>query len=280
MPAIKNPTSTDTERDDAEQSLPPLEDGELADVIAIEVRTRKTRPPTHYTEGTLLDDMKGAAKFVEDDPELKKLLREVSGLGTAATRDSIIETLKAHKYLEKSGKYLVATDKGVEFISWLEKVFPDAVDVALTARWEAELAIVAAKGGGKAFEERVAQKVREMISTFKAAPPLSAVASPVNKESTTMTDTTAPKRVSKPTDKMLEFAKSIAKKVGVRIPDEVLTDFDACKAFIDEHKDVAMRPSEKQLNFANSIASSKGLTIPAEVLANGRDLSKWIDDNK
>jgi DNA topoisomerase-3 len=280
MPAAKTPGRADAERDDVEQSLPPLDDGELADIVSIDVRARKTRAPAHYTEGTLLDDMKGASKFVEDDPELKKLLKQVSGLGTAATRDNIIENLKAHKYLEKSGKYTVATEKGIAFITWLEKVYPDAADVGVTARWEAELAVVEKKGGGKAFEDRVVQKVRDMISTFKAAPPMSPAATTTHKESHNMTDTNEQKRASKPTDKMLEFAKSIAKKVGVRLPDEVMGDFDACRAFIDEHKDVAMRPSDKQLNFANSIASSKGLTIPAEVMNNGRELSKWIDEHK
>jgi len=280
MPAAKTSSRADAERDDIEQSLPPLDDGEIAEIVAIDIKARKTRAPAHYTEGTLLDDMKGASKFVEDDPELKKLLKEVSGLGTAATRDNIIETLKGHKYLEKSGKHIVATAKGIAFITWLEKVVPDAVNVALTARWEAELAVVEKKGGGKAFEDRVAQKVREMISTFKAAPPMNHAATTTHKESDKMTDTNEPKRASKPTDKMLEFAKSIAKKVGVRLPEEVMGDFDTCRAFIDEHKDVAMRPSDKQLNFANSIASSKGLTVPPEVLANGRELSKWIDEHK
>lgn len=277
--ATAKTTRADAERDDVEQSLPPLDDGEMAEIISIDIRGRKTRPPAHYTEGTLLGDMKGASKFVEDDPELKKMLREISGLGTAATRDNILETLKGHQYLEKSGKYLVATERGIAFISWLEKVLPDAVNVALTARWEAELAVVAEKGGGKAFEDRVAQKVRDMISTFKAAPAMRFAATTTHKESS-MTDSTEPKRASKPTDKMLEFAKSIAKKVGVRVSDEMMTDFDTCRAFIDEHKDVAMRPSDKQLNFANSIASSKGLTIPPELIANGRELSKWIDEHK
>lgn len=275
MPAAKAPTKADR----APTPLPPIEDGEMGEVLAIDVLERKTRPPTRYTEGTLLDDMKGAAKFVENDPALKKLLKEASGLGTAATRDSVIETLKAHGYLEKSGKYIVTTPKGLAFIEWIEAVLPDAVDVAMTARWEAELGVVAVSGGGAAFERRVADKVREMISIFQKAPPMSAPTTSVTKGTTPMSTSSTP-RANKPSDKMLEFAKNIANKVGVQVPDEVMVDWDACKAFIDSHKDVAMRPSDKQLNFANSIASNRGLTIPAEVLANGRELSKWIDEHK
>ncbi len=265
--------------------LPDLEDGELALVESIDVKERKTKPPALYTEGTLLDDMKAAAKFVEDDPVLKRMLKEASGLGTAATRDSIIEGLKNDKYLEKSGKHLVATAKGTAFIQWLEAVFPELTDVALTARWEAELGLVAQQGGGRQFEARVTESVRKLISILKAAKPLGLAAassskpSLTSKENPSMPDSNG-NRSSAPTDKMLEFAKSIAKRVGLRVPDEVMTDFEACKAFIDEHKDAAMRPSDKQLNFATSIAERKGLEIPAEVLANGRELSKWIDEHR
>lgn len=87
-------------------------------------------------------------------------------------------------------------------------------------------------------------------------------------------------RTNRPTDKMLEFAKSIAKRIGQPVPDEVMSSFDACKEFLDANQAVAMLPSEKQLSFANSIAVRNGLTIPAEALAAGKELSKWIDANK
>lgn len=256
--------------------LPPVIDGEMATVMAVKVTGKKTKPPNPYTEGSLLGDMRGAAKFVEDDPELKRQLKEISGLGTAATRDSIIESLKVAGYCEKSGKYLVPTEKGIKFVGWLEAHYPNAVNVALTARWEAELSLVAKNGGGLAFEARVAEAVRQMIEIFKAAPSFGAT---TTKKESTMSD--APRAPGKPTEPMLRFAKQIADKLGIKpFPDEVMNDFDACKKFIDDNKDSASRPTEKQLNFANSIASKKGVTIPASVLANGRELSAWIDNNK
>ncbi len=270
----------DTDAPEESQTLPPLDDGELATLAPVTVKEKKTRPPSHYTEGTLLDDMLGAAKFVENDPELKKMLKSVSGLGTSATRDSIIETLKAHKYVEKKGKFLVATDKGIAFIQWLERVMPELVDVALTARWEAELAVIEARGSsGKAFEERVAAQVRRMISIFQAAPSMRTSTPATTTEHSSMSDTTQP-RSNKPTDKQLEFAKNIAKKLNLRVPDDVMTSFDACRAFIDEHLPAYNKPSEKQLSFAQNIAQRKGVAIPDEILANGRELSRWIDDNK
>lgn len=258
-------------------TLPDLQDGEMADVIAIEIKARKTKPPSHYTEGTILDDMKSAAKFVEDDPALKKSLKEALGLGTAATRAATIEGLRHDKYLEKKGKYLIATEKGRRFIHWLDTVAPELTDVAMTARWEAELQLVAQNGGGPAFEAKVEEFVKKLVTTLKAAPPigLASKSSPsTSTEKKSMSDD------RKPTDKMLEFAKSIAKRLNIRVPDEVMTDYEACKQFIDTNRDAALRPSEKQLSFAQAIAQRKGVTVPAECLANGRELSKWIDDNK
>jgi len=264
-----------------ESKLPDLEDGEMAEIVEVKVVDKTTRPPSHYTEATLLDDMQGAGKFIENDPVLKKALKVVSGLGTAATRDATIEGLKHDKYLEKSGRFLKATPKGTAFIQWLEKVAPDIADVATTARWEAELAMVAKDGGGAAFEARVKEMVKTLVARLKVAPPME-LASPTStsKETSRMSESTVERTSSAPTPKMLEFASNIAKRAGIALPDAVSTDFDACKAFIDTNKDAAMRPSEKQVKFADSIAERKGLTIPPETLANGKTLSRWIDENK
>jgi len=265
----------------AETRLPPLEDGELAEVISIKVLEKTTRPPAYYTEGTLLDDMRGAGKFIADDPELRKVLRDVSGLGTAATRDSIIEGLKHDRYLVKSGKHLKATDKGKAFIGWITGVMPELTDVAETARWEADLAVVAQKGGGADFENRVATLVKTLVARLKAAPPLglASTTSTSYKESSRMSENSG-ERSNAPTPKMLEYASNIAKRIGAALPDDVSASFDACKQFIDDHKDAALRPTEKQLKFAGSIAERKGIAIPPEVEANGQLLSKWIDANK
>lgn len=264
--------------EELEQELPPLVDGETVVVSDVKVLERKTRKPTLYTEGTLLADMRGAAKFIEDDPVLRGHLKVVSGLGTAATRDNIIETLKHHRYIEiKSGRVHV-TPKGKTFIDWLDNVAPDVTNVAVTARWEAELSLVAVKGGGRSFEDRIADEVRNLIAIFKAAPPMGYAPTHSPRSKSMSENTSAPART--PSLKMLEFAKNIAKKLGLRVPDEVMADHEACKQFIDENKDAAMRPSEKQLIYAQKIADSKGLTIPAETLANGRELSSWIDEHK
>ncbi len=268
--------ATDIE-DDKDQSLPELTDGELGTMVSVKLLEKKTRPPSAYTEATLLGDMRGAGKYVEDT-ELQKVLKQVSGLGTAATRDSIIESLKHHKYLERSGKHIVATQKGLEFITWLELVCPELTDVAITARWEAELDVVAAKGGGAAFERAIARKVEQLVSILKTQPSMAGAGIRINSaENSSMSEET---RVNKPSDKMLEFAKNIATRLNTKVPENVMNDWEACKQYIDENKDNASRPTDKQSNFAKMIADRKGVTIPDDVAKNGRLLSKWIDENK
>lgn len=257
------------------QSLPPLTDGEEVRIASIRILSKKTKPPSYYTEGTLLDDMRAAGKFIENDSELKKVLKEVSGLGTAATRDSIIEGLKTDNYLKLVGKQLHMTEKGIEFMAWLERVAPSLTDVAMTARWEAELAVVAQRGNGPEFEKRVCDYIKELVIVLKNAPPLNGLSTSTSNPSTekpSMTENDRP-----PTDKMLVYAKRIAAKLGLNVPDDVMVSGKACSAFIDEHKDAASRPTEKQLNFAKSLATEAGIEVPAEALVDGVALSKWID---
>lgn len=258
--------------------LPFLEDGQFVRVVKLELREKKTKPPSLYTEGQILTEMEAAAKFVKNDPELRSQLKAVDGIGTPATRPAILEGLKHDQYIEKKGKHIVATEKGTEFIRWLLEVYPEIVDVAMTARWEAKLGLIALKGGGPAFETEVRESVKKLVTILKTARPLNvaSASTSTNKETKSMSEN----RSSKPTDKMLEYAKNIAKKIAVRIPDEVMTDYEACKKFIDDNKDAANKPSEKQEKFAKSIAERKGIEVPAAILANGRELSAWIDAHK
>ncbi|GAA3901558.1 hypothetical protein GCM10022405_28370 [Gibbsiella dentisursi] len=90
-------------RDDEDkdiQSLPVLAKNAICTVAGTEINALKTKPPEHYTEGTLIAAMKNAARFVTDE-RLKQRLKESTGLGTEATRAGIIETLLKRGYIEK-----------------------------------------------------------------------------------------------------------------------------------------------------------------------------------
>jgi DNA topoisomerase-3 len=137
-------TTSDTQSSDTNtdgQALPSLVQGDLLAVIDTESRKRQTKPPSPYTEGTLIQAMKGIAKLVQN-PKLKAILKDNAGIGTEATRANIIETLLQRKLLERVGKkkQLRTTPKGATLI----RMLPEAVkDPALTAAWEQALESIA-----------------------------------------------------------------------------------------------------------------------------------------
>ena len=117
------------------QKLPNLSNGESCPVADTDVRSLKTSPPSHFTEGTLLSAMKNAARFVTDE-QLKQRLRETEGLGTEATRAGLIQGLIDKGFLTKKGKQLLATAQAVSLIDSLPNLLKDP---GLTALWEQAL---------------------------------------------------------------------------------------------------------------------------------------------
>jgi len=125
----------DAPGDDEGQTLPPdLQQGQPQQVLDVDSILKKTRPPKRLTEGTLLTAMETAGRTL-DDKELSDAMKE-SGLGTPATRAQIIEVLLKRGFIERRGKSLEATDKGIRLI---DVVHPDVKSPAMTGNWEAWL---------------------------------------------------------------------------------------------------------------------------------------------
>ena len=93
-----------------EENLPPVTQGERVETVRIEIKTEQTKPPARYNEGTILSAMEAAGKLIEDE-ELRDAMKE-KGLGTPATRASIIETLISAHYLVRHGKGATADSQG------------------------------------------------------------------------------------------------------------------------------------------------------------------------
>ena len=123
-----------------ENPLPDLSEGERVEA-AFEQKEKQTEPPRRYSDKTLLNAMINCGKEVEDE-ELRKVLEDpnVNGIGTSATRDSIIETLIKRDYMERRGKVFYATDKGIRFIDSLP--LDDLKGAELTARWEQRMSAI------------------------------------------------------------------------------------------------------------------------------------------
>ncbi|OCG69625.1 DNA topoisomerase III [Gilliamella sp. Occ3-1] len=109
--------------------------GETVQCIDTELVSKETQPPRPFTDATLLSAMTGIARFVKD-PEIKKILRETDGLGTEATRASIIELLFKRQFLTRQGKAIRSTEVGKNLILSL----PDIMSMPdITAHWELQL---------------------------------------------------------------------------------------------------------------------------------------------
>ena len=118
--------------EDENEDLPLLTKGEKVSLEETQVPGKTTKAPPRYTEATLLAAMENAGRFVED-AELAGTLKGAGGIGTAATRAAIIETLIKRIYLQREKKTMVPTPKGEGLID----LVPEALkSVKLTARWE------------------------------------------------------------------------------------------------------------------------------------------------
>jgi DNA topoisomerase-3 len=130
----------DEEDEGRDQSLPKLEKGEGVDTRAVEVLAKETKPPRRYSDASLLGAMETAGKLVDDD-ELREVMKE-SGIGTPATRAAIIERLIDVGYVERDGRALVPTEKGMNVIRLLGD--HPLTSPSLTGDWEQRLAAIEA----------------------------------------------------------------------------------------------------------------------------------------
>ena len=134
--ASKTSARADGEEDEgADQQLPKLDKGEQVMTREIKSARKETKPPRRYSDASLLGAMETAGKLVDDD-ELREAMKD-SGIGTPATRAAIIERLITVGYIERDGRSLVATDKGVNVIRLLNE--HALTSPGLTGDWEHRL---------------------------------------------------------------------------------------------------------------------------------------------
>ena len=138
--------------------LPELREGQRVRCVEAEAEAKETKPPPRYTEATLLSGMETAGKLI-DDEELREAMKE-RGLGTPATRAETIETLIRREYVERLGKDLQATPKGIQVITMLEA--HPLTSPELTGDWEKRLSDIEHGSGDRS-------KFMSEIETFTRA---------------------------------------------------------------------------------------------------------------
>jgi len=118
--------------------LPAWDDGSTVTVTESGVEKKTTKPPARYTEGSLIKGMQEAWRFAED-PAQSARLKEAKGIGTPATRDTIIEGLKKQGLIEVEKKKLKASELGMAVYTILQAEAPEILDPAATAEMELAL---------------------------------------------------------------------------------------------------------------------------------------------
>jgi DNA topoisomerase-3 len=130
-------------------------------VVSAAPQAKQTRPPLAFTDATLLTAMETAGRVLVDK-ELKDAMRD-RGLGTPATRAAMLETLLRREYIVRDGKWLKATDTGIELV---ESVHANVKSPAMTGEWEAKLARIEEGAGDlETFMQEIEEYVGEVVKS-------------------------------------------------------------------------------------------------------------------
>ena len=272
------------EKGDEAQLLPPLRDGESAQLQDPEIENKETRPPPRYNEGTLIEAMQNAWRFV-DDEVLRDRLKEAKGIGTPATRAEIIGGLKKQGFLIAQGKNIVPTETGLSLFGVLKQADPALVDPGVTAQLECLLDdVVVGKQEMVGAIDAVCDVAERIISKLKegaTAGGPSLIGSAGGNGTATYPPTPAMKR----------FADSLVRQKGIKPPPGYKASISICRKFLSEHApkkshgETASKLDPKpvsaaQLLYAKKLAQGKGLIIPDDARTNSVAMSAWIEMNR
>ena len=149
-------------------NLPAIAQGEKVKTIEAKATANQTRPPARFSEATLLSAMEGAGKLVEDD-ELREAMG-AKGLGTPATRATVIEGLISEKYVERLGRELKPTWKAFRLFFALRHFGVDEItSPELTGDWEFKLKqMEQAKLPREKFMAHIQKVARDLVKRVKA----------------------------------------------------------------------------------------------------------------
>ena len=271
------------EKGDEAQLLPLLRNGETAQLQNPKIEDKETRPPPRYNEGTLIEAMQNAWRFV-DDEVLRERLEEAKGIGTPATRAEIIGGLKKQSFLMAQGKHIVPTESGLSLFGVLKQADPALVDPGVTAQLECLLDdVVVGKQEMVGAIDAVCDVAQRIIGKLEAG----AAGRPPLLGASVGTGAAA----YPPTPAMKRFADSLVRQKGIKPPPGYKTSISICRKFLNEHapkkadggtpgKPEPKPVSPAQLLYAKKIAQGKGLVIPDEAKANSAAMSAWIDSNR
>jgi DNA topoisomerase-1 len=129
-----------------EEELPKAEKGEPVEIDDVLMHDKETQPPKRYTQASIIKEL------------------EKKGLGTKATRSTIVDNLFSRGYV--TGKGIQATHLGIKTVETLEKYSPDILDEELTRNFEIEMEHIRE---GKKKEEEVLDEAKTVLTKTLAS---------------------------------------------------------------------------------------------------------------
>ncbi|MHB8286212.1 MAG: DNA topoisomerase, partial [Caulobacteraceae bacterium] len=190
-------------------------DGQSVEVTACTITTKVTKAPERFNEGSLVMAMKNAARYLKD-PALRMRLQDAKGIGTQATRDTVIKGLKDQGLLLVKGGKLYPTKAGMTVFRMLYESAPEMVDPGKTAVWEHRLdEIVRRELTCDAFVDEIAVETERLLGVFRGAQASAVFGSAV------------------PSEKMIRAALAIHAAKRATPPADFQTNYGSCKRFLD-----------------------------------------------
>lgn len=167
LPNKSKPYDKSVQNEEEQNGLPKLQKGDSLWCHEGIIHDKVTTPPAAFTDATLLAAMTGISRFVIDK-NIKAILKETDGLGTDATRASIIELLFKRGFLVRKGKQIHASETGRAFVNCLpsQLVTPD-----MTAQWESTLNAISL--GETSYQSFMAHLKSNLIELLDASKTLS-----------------------------------------------------------------------------------------------------------
>jgi DNA topoisomerase-3 len=240
------------EKGDGGQLLPAMRDGETALLHDPAVETKETKPPPRYNEGTLIEAMQNAWRFV-DDEVLRDRLKEAKGIGTPATRAEIIGGLKRQDFLVAQGKNIVPTETGLKLFGVLKQADPALVDPGVTAQLECLLDdVVVGKQEMMGAIDAVCDVALRIIGKLTHGP--ASGGPPLLGPARGGSGGERP-----PTPAMKQFAVVLARQKRIRLPAGYGTSGSICRAFLEQH-------APKKAGGETAAAPASRATSPVQAL--------------
>jgi DNA topoisomerase-3 len=262
---------------EAEQTLPPINDGDAATLSETKVEAKRTQPPPRYSEGTLVDAMQNAWRFV-DDPALRDRLKEAKGIGTPATRAEIIKGLKRQNLLIAEGKLVAPSPAGLQLFELLRASAPALVDPGTTALWEMRLdEVVTGKADFRAVIDGIAAAAADLIEALQKRS-----SATINLESSTQAGRPARGRYSGKTNNRSETKGQKPGRTQRRSTNRRVTTHNGLGSVAnaeDARAGNRKAPTLKMVAYAQTIARNKNAPLPEDYQQDFDACRRFLDEH-